>query len=39
VQRALRGGGSAAWRLDAAEMNLVFATATASASAGSALGA
>ena len=26
VQRALRGGGSAAWRLDAAEMNLVFAT-------------
>jgi flagellar biosynthesis protein FlhF len=27
VQRALRGGGSAAWRLDAAEMNLVFATA------------
>ncbi len=39
VQRALRGGGSAAWRLDAAEMNLVFATATASAAAGSALGA
>ncbi len=27
VQRAMRGGGSAAWRLDAAEMNLVFATA------------
>ncbi len=26
VQRAMRGGGSAAWRLDAAEMNLVFAT-------------
>jgi flagellar biosynthesis protein FlhF len=25
VQRALRGGGSAAWRLDAGEMNLVFA--------------
>ena len=25
VQRALRGGGSPAWRLDAAEMNLVFA--------------
>ena len=25
VQRALRGGGSAAWRLDASEMNLVFA--------------
>ncbi len=25
VQRALRGGGSAAWRLDAAEMNLIFA--------------
>ncbi len=29
VQRAMRGGGSAAWRLDAAEMNLVFATAPA----------
>ena len=29
VQRALRGGGSAAWRLDAAEVNLVFATAPA----------
>jgi flagellar biosynthesis protein FlhF len=27
VQRAMRGGGSAAWRLDATEMNLVFATA------------
>jgi len=41
VQRAMRGGGSAAWRLDAAEMNLVFATATATApaAAGSALGA
>ncbi|MEO8836354.1 MAG: flagellar biosynthesis protein FlhF [Caldimonas sp.] len=25
VQRALRGGGSAAWRLDATEMSLVFA--------------
>jgi flagellar biosynthesis protein FlhF len=25
VQRAMRGGGSAAWRLDAVEMNLVFA--------------
>ncbi len=25
VQRALRGGGSSAWRLDASEMNLVFA--------------
>lgn len=25
VQRALRGGGSAAWKLDAAEVNLVFA--------------
>jgi len=37
VQRAMRGGGSAAWRLDAAEMNLVFATAPAAA--GSALGA
>jgi flagellar biosynthesis protein FlhF len=31
VQRALRGGGSAAWRLDAAEMNLVFATASGTA--------
>ena len=38
VQRALRGGGSAAWRLDAAEINLVFATAPAAA-AGSSLGA
>jgi flagellar biosynthesis protein FlhF len=37
VQRAMRGGGSAAWRLDATEMNLVFATAPAAA--GSALGA
>jgi flagellar biosynthesis protein FlhF len=36
VQRAMRGGGSAAWRLDAAEMNLVFATAPGTA-AGSAL--
>ena len=25
VQRALRGGGSAAWRLDATEMSLIFA--------------
>ena len=25
VQRALRGGGSAAWRCDAADMNLIFA--------------
>jgi flagellar biosynthesis protein FlhF len=25
VQRAMRGGGSAAWRFDAADMNLVFA--------------
>jgi flagellar biosynthesis protein FlhF len=25
VQRAMRGGGSAAWRLDSAEVNLVFA--------------
>jgi flagellar biosynthesis protein FlhF len=25
VQKAMRGGGSAAWRLDAAEMNLIFA--------------
>ncbi|MEP6740610.1 MAG: flagellar biosynthesis protein FlhF [Caldimonas sp.] len=24
VQRAMRGGGSAAWRIDAAEMNLIF---------------
>ena len=37
VQRAMRGGGSAAWRLDAAEMNLVFATTPAAA--GSALSA
>jgi flagellar biosynthesis protein FlhF len=34
VQRAMRGGGSAAWRLDSAEVNLVFAAAGA-ASAGS----
>jgi flagellar biosynthesis protein FlhF len=27
VQRAMRGGGSAAWRLDSAEVNLVFAAA------------
>ncbi|HZV93854.1 MAG TPA: flagellar biosynthesis protein FlhF, partial [Caldimonas sp.] len=26
VQRALRGGGSSAWRFDAGEMNLVFAS-------------
>jgi hypothetical protein len=38
VQRAMRGGGSAAWRLDAAEMSLVFATSPA-APAASALGA
>jgi flagellar biosynthesis protein FlhF len=25
VQQALRGGGAAAWRKDAADMNLVFA--------------
>jgi flagellar biosynthesis protein FlhF len=25
VQRALRGGGSAAWKLDAGDVNLVFA--------------
>ena len=25
VQRALRGGGSSSWRLDAGEVNLVFA--------------
>jgi hypothetical protein len=25
VQRALRGGGGASWRLDAAEVNLLFA--------------
>jgi flagellar biosynthesis protein FlhF len=25
VQRALRGGGSAAWKLDSADVNLVFA--------------
>ena len=37
VQRALRGGGSAAWRMDSAEMNLIFAAplgASASALAG-----
>jgi flagellar biosynthesis protein FlhF len=34
VQRAMRGGGSAAWRLDGADVNLVFAaSASASASA------
>ncbi|MDQ6639878.1 MAG: flagellar biosynthesis protein FlhF, partial [Pseudomonadota bacterium] len=38
VQRAMRGGGSAAWRLDAAEMHLVFATAP-GVPAGSALNA
>ena len=38
VQRAMRGGASPAWRLDAAEMNLVFANATASA-AGASIGA
>ena len=27
VQRAMKGGGSSAWRFDAAEMNLVFAAA------------
>ncbi len=31
VQRALRGGGSNAWRLDAGDVGLVFAGATASA--------
>ncbi|MGZ5238486.1 MAG: flagellar biosynthesis protein FlhF [Caldimonas sp.] len=31
VQRALRGGGSSAWRLDAGEMNLVFAAPRGSA--------
>jgi flagellar biosynthesis protein FlhF len=31
VQRALRGGGSAAWRLDVADVNLVFAAAPAAA--------
>jgi flagellar biosynthesis protein FlhF len=40
VQRAMRGGASPAWRLDAAEMNLVFAGAAASASvAGPSIGA
>ena len=29
VQRAMRGGGSAAWRLEGAEMNLVFAASAA----------
>ncbi len=38
VQRAMRGGGSAAWRLDAAEMSLVFATSP-GAPAGAAHGA
>ena len=38
VQRAMRGGASAAWRLDAVEMNLVFATAP-GAPAGASLGA
>jgi flagellar biosynthesis protein FlhF len=38
VQRALRGGGSAAWRMDNAEMNLIFA-APLGASAGAAVGA
>jgi flagellar biosynthesis protein FlhF len=37
VQRALRGGGSAAWRMDTAEMNLIFA-APLGASAGAAIG-
>jgi flagellar biosynthesis protein FlhF len=27
IQRSLRGGGSPAWRMDSADMNLVFATA------------
>jgi len=34
----MRGGGSAAWRLDAAEMNLVFAMSP-GAPAGASLGA
>jgi flagellar biosynthesis protein FlhF len=38
VQRALRGGGSAAWRMDSAEMNLVFA-APLGASAAAGIGA
>jgi len=38
VQRALRGGGSAAWRMDSAEMNLIFA-APLGASAGAGVGA
>lgn len=33
VQRALRGGGSAAWQLDGADVNLVFAAAPAVAAA------
>ena len=36
VQRALRGGGSAAWRMDSADMNLVFAGAPGAAGADSA---
>ncbi|MGZ5216467.1 MAG: flagellar biosynthesis protein FlhF, partial [Caldimonas sp.] len=31
VKRALRGGGSSAWRLDAGEMNLIFAAPRGSA--------
>lgn len=36
VQRALRGGGSTAWKLDAGDVNLVFAGMPAAAAAGAA---
>jgi flagellar biosynthesis protein FlhF len=39
VQRAMRGGGSAAWRFDAADMNLVFAAPHGSAAAAAATAA
>jgi flagellar biosynthesis protein FlhF len=39
VQRALRGGGSAAWRMDSADMNLVFAGAAAASGSAGAAGA
>ena len=39
VQRALRGGGSSAWRFDASEMNLVFAAPHGNASRAAAMAA
>ena len=39
VQRALRGGGSSAWRFDASEMNLVFTASQGAASRGAAMAA